>query len=146
MEIKTEDFVKYCLNRKRCSIISQFRICILLLHIETGRFRNVKEDERKCHVCNNDTIENEFPFYVFVMHILNFDMYFITISIIFTIMFYNMTDKNKFVYLMEVHWIEVSIYLEKAWEKRSNNLCKQTQIKMLNVPGWLTMTRNEYMY
>ncbi len=62
MEMKTEDYVKYCLNRKRCSIISQFRIGILPLHIETGRFRNVKEDERKCHVCNNEDIENEFHF------------------------------------------------------------------------------------
>ncbi len=26
MEMKTEDYVKYCLNRKICSIISQFRI------------------------------------------------------------------------------------------------------------------------
>ncbi len=28
--------------------------------------------------------------------------------------FYNMTDKDKFVYLMEFHWKEVSVYLEKA--------------------------------
>ncbi len=62
MEMKTEDYVKYCLNRKRHSIISQFRIGILPIHIETGRFRNVKEDERKCHVCNNEDIENKFHF------------------------------------------------------------------------------------
>ncbi len=61
MEMK-KDYVKYCLNRKRHSIISQFRIGILPLHIETGRFRNGKEDERKCHVCNNEDIENEFHF------------------------------------------------------------------------------------
>ncbi len=60
--------------------------------------------------------------------------------------FYNMTDKDKFVYLMEIHWKEVSVYLEKAWEKRTDILYKQTYIIMLNVPGWLTMTRNEYMY
>ncbi len=28
---------------------------------------------------------------------------------------YNMTDKDTFVYLMEFHWKEVSVYLEKAW-------------------------------
>ncbi len=60
--MKTEDYLKYCLNRKRRSIISQFRIAILPLHIKTGRFRNVKEDESKCHVCNNEDIENEFHF------------------------------------------------------------------------------------
>ncbi len=59
MIMKPEDYVKYCLNRKRRSIISQFRIGILPLHIEAGRFRNVKEDERKCYVCNNEDIENE---------------------------------------------------------------------------------------
>ncbi len=60
MEMETEEYVKYCLNRKRRSIISQFRIGILPLPIETGRFRNVKEDVRKCCVCNNEEIENEF--------------------------------------------------------------------------------------
>ncbi len=64
MEMKTEDYVKYCLNRKRRSVISQFRICILPLHIETGRLRNDKEDERKCHVSNDEDIENEFHFFV----------------------------------------------------------------------------------
>ncbi len=44
------------------SIISQFRIGILPLHIETGRFGNVKEDERKCYICNTDDTENEFLF------------------------------------------------------------------------------------
>ncbi len=37
-----------------------------------------------------------------------------------------MTEQDKFGYLMEFHWKEVSIYLEKAWEKRINILYKQT--------------------
>ncbi len=105
---------KYCLNRKRGSIIFQFRIGILPLHIETGRLRNVK-DERKCHVCNNEDIENEFHFlcvcnaYIEFRNVLYNNIYNV----------YNMTDKDKFVYLMEFHWKEVSVYLEKAWEKRT---------------------------
>ncbi len=47
-------------------------------------------------------------FCVFVMHILNFEMYYIAISIM-------LTDQDKFVYLMEFQWKEVSVYLEKAW-------------------------------
>ncbi len=50
---------KILFEQKR-SIISQFRIGILPLHMETRRFRNVIEDERKCHDCNNEDIENEF--------------------------------------------------------------------------------------
>ncbi len=36
--------------------------------------------------------------------------------------FYNMTQKDKFVYFMEFHWkeVSVSVYLEKTWEKRTN--------------------------
>ncbi len=37
-----------------------------------------------------------------------------------------MTDKDKFVYLMEFHWKEVSVYLEKACEKRTDILYQQT--------------------
>ncbi len=61
MEIKAEDYLKYCLNRETfhyCSIYSR----LFSLHIEKGRFGNVKEDERKWYFCNNDDIENEFHF------------------------------------------------------------------------------------
>ncbi len=56
-----------CMSHE-CSIpnviqnVFQFRIGILPLHIETGRFRNVKINERKCYVCNNEYMENEFHF------------------------------------------------------------------------------------
>ncbi len=45
----TEEYVKYCLSysRKRRSLIAQTRIDILPLHIETGRFRNVKLENRQ---------------------------------------------------------------------------------------------------
>ncbi len=57
--MKKEDYVKYLLNRQTF-YLSQFRICILPLQVETGRFRNVKEGKRKCLVCNKDDIENKF--------------------------------------------------------------------------------------
>ncbi len=39
-----------------------------------------------------------FTFCVFVMHILNFEMYYTTKSIMFTIIFYNMTDRTKWIF------------------------------------------------
>ncbi len=51
----TENYVKYCLNRRKRLLTAQIRIGILPLHIETGRFRNVKVEERVCQVCNNDS-------------------------------------------------------------------------------------------
>ncbi len=92
------------------------------------RFRNVKEeeDENKCHVCNNDDIETEFHFlcvcnaHIEFRNILYNNIYNVYHN------FYSITDKDKFVYLMEFHWKELSVYLEKAWEKRTNILYKQT--------------------
>ncbi len=31
-----------------------------------------------------------------------------------------MTDKDKFIYLMQYHWKDVSHYIELAWDKRTN--------------------------
>ncbi len=52
-------YVKYCSFRKRRSLLAQFRLGILLLHIETGRFRNMKLEERLCCICNTNVIEYE---------------------------------------------------------------------------------------
>ncbi len=40
-----EEVIKYCLKRRKSSIIAQIRIGILSLHLETRRFRNVKVEE-----------------------------------------------------------------------------------------------------
>ncbi len=37
-----------------------------------------------------------------------------------------MTEQDKVMYLREFHSKEVSAYLEKAWENRTNVLYKQT--------------------
>jgi hypothetical protein len=124
-EIKTEDYVKYCLNRKRRSLMTQFRIGILPLHIETGRFRNVPEDERKCKVCDFNDIENEFHF-LCICNVYNEfrNILYKNVSN-HSNNFLHMSDRDKFLYLMEFNWKEVSVYLDKAWEKRTNVLFKQ---------------------
>ncbi len=57
--IYTEKYVQYCSFRKRRSLLTQFRLGILPLHIETGRFRNMKPEERLCFICNTNVIEDE---------------------------------------------------------------------------------------
>ena len=42
----------HCTDKVRC----------LPLHIETGRYRNLKVEERLCKVCNLKTVENELHF------------------------------------------------------------------------------------
>ncbi len=40
--------------------------------------------------------------------------------------FYNMTDRDKFVYLMKKNWKQASQYIETAWYYRYSILYKQT--------------------
>ncbi len=58
----TEEYVKYCLNTRKRSLTAQIRIGILPLCIETGRFRNLKVEERVSQVCNNGDVEYKFHF------------------------------------------------------------------------------------
>ncbi len=41
---------------------------------------------------------------------------------------YNMTDGDKFVYLMKKHWKQLSQYIETAWDYRNSILYKQNVI------------------
>ncbi len=38
-------------------------------------------------------------------------------------------NEDNFVYLMEFHWKEVSVYLTKAWEKRTHILTSKHKLK-----------------
>ncbi len=42
--------------------MAQFKICILSLDIETGRFRDKRLNERVCLLCNYGEVENELHF------------------------------------------------------------------------------------
>ena len=50
------------LHKNERSKFAQFRCGVLPLRIETGRFVGVKPEDRLCHLCNNNTQENETPF------------------------------------------------------------------------------------
>ncbi len=87
---------------------AQIRIGILPLHIETGRSRNVKVEERVCRVCKNGDVENEFHFVCTCNAYTTLrNMMYDTIN---DVTFYNMTDRDKFVYLMQKHgsnWVNI---------------------------------------
>ena len=50
------------LSRSLRSYIAQIRCGVLPLHIETGRYRNLKVEERLCKVCDSQSVENELHF------------------------------------------------------------------------------------
>ncbi len=51
-DLCTEEYVKMNLTGTTRSFIAQFRIGILPLHIETGRFVETKPEDRICFICN----------------------------------------------------------------------------------------------
>ena len=60
--LNVENFVKYNLTPSERSLVSQYRMGILLLAIETGRFQGVKLEERLCIFCNSGLVEDEVHF------------------------------------------------------------------------------------
>ncbi len=50
------------MSRRQRFYLAQLRCGILPLHIETGRWYGVKEEDRLCKACNNNQIENEYHF------------------------------------------------------------------------------------
>ena len=55
----TENYLKVNLDRSERSFISQFRLRILPLRIETGRFNRTPLEERLCTLCNSEAVEDE---------------------------------------------------------------------------------------
>ena len=64
-----ETYLKLNLDRSDRSFLSQFRLGILPLHVETGRFNRTAYLDRKCKFCNQDAVEDEVHF------LLKCDMY-----------------------------------------------------------------------
>jgi hypothetical protein len=122
--IETETYVKSFLGRQNRSLLAQFRIGILPLKIETGRFTNTPLDARICNLCNLNEIENE-------MHFLcSCPLYQISRNIMYNKAinnypdFVNKTNEDKLVYLLECEWKGVADFLKTAWDIRCTSMYK----------------------
>jgi hypothetical protein len=60
--LHVENYVLYNLSISERSVMAQFRLGILPLNIETGRFRNQPIEERICDLCELNEIEDESHF------------------------------------------------------------------------------------
>ena len=58
-KLNVENYVLYNLEPIQRSLTAQLRAGILPLFIETGRFYNIKLEDRICKLCNMDKIDNE---------------------------------------------------------------------------------------
>ena len=61
-EGEIEKYVKLNISSGERSMLCQLRMGILPLRIETGRYTNMKLNERFCQICNEGKIEDELHF------------------------------------------------------------------------------------
>ena len=57
-----ESYTLLNLKRNERSVLAQIRCGILPIHIETGRFVNIKAEDRICTLCNANEVEDEYHF------------------------------------------------------------------------------------
>ncbi len=112
--IETESYIKYCMLRRRRSLLAQLRLGILPLHLKTGRFRNNKKvEDRICLICNLQYVENEEHFIcVCTTYSQLRNNLYLTVE---NAAFHGLSNENKLVHLVKHKWKELSIFIEKAF-------------------------------
>jgi len=122
----TEDYVKYCLSRRKRSLLAQFRMGVLPLAIETGRFKGINVNERYCKFCPDLKVEDE-------QHMLcECSLYIPLRTVLYENVAKNLPEFNylnseeKFIYLLSNEWKHVANFLDKAWTLRTKKLYNST--------------------
>jgi len=59
-----QTYLRLPLDARYIKEICKIRICAHKLNIESGRYRNIERAERKCTLCNDNVIEDEFHFII----------------------------------------------------------------------------------
>ncbi len=102
------------------SLISQLRLGILPLRIETGRYSKLEAKDRLCLVCNSNVVEDEYHFlfkcnfYSTIRSRLETD-----IGCNFT----NMTKERSFKIIFQ-HPFKLATYVKAAFDKRKSEIYK----------------------
>ena len=109
--LSLEPYVEYHMQKRQRSLLAQYRLGILPLRIETGRYDNTPVENRTCQLCDLGAIEDE---YHFVMACPLFAEF---INILFQnagrlIVNFNHVECQKY----------LAKYIELAYEKRRGKL------------------------
>ena len=117
-EFKCEGYLLLNLPRNERSMLSQFRCGILPLRVETGRYVGEPIEERKCRLCTQNKIENEFHF------LLECEHYSDARNNIFGNLLSELDRNNLFTHLPNNYTRKSAKYLTCAYMKRRDTLYK----------------------
>ena len=121
-EFGLESYISSNMSRQRRSLMAQFRLGILPITVETGRFRNIPLQDRKCTICDLNEVEDEKHFLCIcpVYNDIRSTLYTKVNTINSEFSTLNMSE--RFVFLMKYVWRDVSNFILTAWNKRKSIL------------------------
>jgi hypothetical protein len=121
---EVEPYVKQHMHKRIRSRFAQFRLGILPLHIETGRYENTPVFDRKCKLCELDHIEDEYHFLMICPFYNDFrlTMFYKASQIVSS--FATCNNDDKFVILVKTCQKYVAQFIDSSFEKRRNLIYK----------------------
>ena len=133
----TETYVMQTLSRSRRSFLAQFRLGILPLEIETGRYTPIYDkhtkknrkrhpSERLCTSCNMGLCEDEVHFILICPLYSNIRQSLLNSILTDNPNFSNLSNPDQMIYLMQFCQHNVMSYIQSAWRIRSSNSCIKT--------------------
>ena len=116
-EFGLQSYISSNMNRHRRSLMAQFRLSILPITVETGRFRNIPLQDRKYTIWDLNEVENEKHFLCIcpVYNDIKSTLY--TKANTISSEFSTLNMSERFVFLMKYVWRDVSIFIFTAWNK-----------------------------
>lgn len=123
-DFEVEKYLSCHLTRRERSLFAQFRMGILPLRLETGRYRNEKVNDRICMLCNRNEIEDEKHF-IFQCPLYTEEREILYNKINRKCPEFERLDMNEQLYITMTDFvIPTSKYINEAFMKRRQTLYK----------------------
>ena len=103
-------------------MVAKLRCGILQLHVESGRFNQPTLENRTYNVCNNNVIEDEFHFVCICPEYSNARTKLYSQYGAKNTNFINISDADKFSYILEISNHDLAIYIIDSWKMRTAKL------------------------
>ena len=118
-DCNVEKYVKLNLTQSQRSLLCQLRIGVLPLRVETGRYINLKVEDRICEQCNLNSVEDELHF-----------LFHCTLYEEERVNFYSNIDNRAFIHMADIDKLEylcnekprlLAKYIVNNFEKRKSH-------------------------
>ena len=116
----TENYICCYMSKRNRSLLAQFRLGILQLEVETGRYKNTSLEERICKLCDKNEVEDEFHFVISCPIYSNYRVKLFANALNVITNFNEQSEQEKFVNLAKMCQKYLSIYLCECIQHRKN--------------------------